>query len=149
MARLSDRHRRCAARRRGRPHRFRRGRRLDWRVQPSPTEEALLGIGAKDGLFIAVGDYGTILRSVGGREWERIPSPTGANLTDAVVLDGFIAIVGQGGTILTSTDQGRTFQQQISPTNRNLWGVTYGRGTFAAVGNNAKIVNSFDGFYWF
>jgi len=55
--------------------------------------------------------------------------------------------VGNSGTILTSSD-GTTWTSRTSGTTNNLYGVTYGNGTFVTVGDNGVILTSSDGISW-
>jgi len=55
--------------------------------------------------------------------------------------------VGQSGNILTSSD-GTSWDNRTSGTTNNLYGVTYGNGTFVTVGDNGVILTSFDGISW-
>ena len=66
----------------------------------------------------------------------------------------WVVIVNQYGTILTSAD-GITWTLRTSGTNDNLNGVTYGNGTFVAVGGSSynpwghsEILTSSDGIIW-
>jgi photosystem II stability/assembly factor-like uncharacterized protein len=105
------------------------------------------------GLFVAVGDNGTILTSPDGTTWTQRtspPSPFGArvHLYDVTYGNGlFVAVGGDNGTILTSPD-GTTWAKRNSGTSNDLYGLTYGNGLFVAVGDNGTILTSPDGSTW-
>ena len=57
---------------------------------------------------------------------------------------GVFVVVGDSGSIVRSTDNGSNWDNATSPTENNLWGVTFGNNTFVAVGYSGKIVRSTD-----
>lgn len=59
-----------------------------------------------------------------------------------------IVAVGNGGTILSSTNSGSTFAYRTSGTTSNLQRVTYGNGTFVAVGAAGVLLTSTNGTTW-
>ena len=61
--------------------------------------------------------------------------------------NGLFVTVGDNGIILTSSD-GVTWDNRISVTTNNLYGVTYGNSTFVTVGDNGTILTSSDGTTW-
>jgi hypothetical protein len=104
-----------------------------WTVRTSGTGRSLNGVAYGNGLFVAVGDYGAILTSPDGVSWT-FGGPRGEHpalrrgLRQRPLRGG-----GAGGTILTSPD-GVSWTPQASGTSNSLYGVTYGNGTFVAVG---------------
>jgi len=105
------------------------------------------------GLFVAVGDNGTILTSPDGTTWTQrtsTPGPFGARVHFYDVTYGnglFVTVGGDNGTILTSPD-GTTWAKRNSGTSNDLYGLTYGNGLFVAVGDNGTILTSPDGTTW-
>jgi photosystem II stability/assembly factor-like uncharacterized protein len=105
------------------------------------------------GLFVAVGDNGTILTSPDGTTWTQRtspPSPFGArvHLYDVTYGNGlFVTVGGDNGTILTSPD-GTTWAKRNSMTSNDLYGVTYGNGLFVTVGEYGTFLTSPDGTTW-
>ena len=123
---------------------------LGWVPMPSGVRANLGGI-ASDGadVFVAVGDYGTVLRSVDrGRSWTLLPtgdrgtlepgdtSPTWAQLPTrlnralaAVWLSpsGEGLITGRDGIVLRTTDRGARWTRVESGIREGLFGV-WGRG---------------------
>jgi len=105
------------------------------------------------GLFVAVGDNGTILTSPDGTTWTQrtsTPGPFGArvHLYDVTYGNGlFVTVGGDNGTILTSPD-GTTWAKRNSGTSNDLYGVTYGNGLFVTVGEYGTFLTSPDGTTW-
>jgi hypothetical protein len=106
----------------------------------SPGFNGLNGVTHGNGLFVAVGEGGTILTSRDGVSWTRRTSG-GNTLLRVARGKGLFVAVGGGGTILTSSD-GVTWMPQASGTSNWLFGVTYGNGTFVAVGDWGTILTS-------
>jgi len=105
------------------------------------------------GLFVAVGDNGTILTSPDGTTWTQrtsTPGPFGArvHLYDVTYGNGlFVTVGGDNGTILTSPD-GTTWAKRNSGTSEEFLGVAYGNGIFLTIGLNGNILISPDGTTW-
>lgn len=103
-----------------------------------------------DGLYVAVGDLGTILTSPDGLRWTQEAPP--AETADRVLLgvgaraDRFV-VVGTQGTILTSTDA-VNWTAATSPTTNDLQGVTVWNGRFYVAGGGGEILSSLDGTAW-
>ncbi len=102
---------------------------------------------SSDGLFVTVGDVGTILTSSDGISWTERTSGTTNNLYGVTYGGGLVLTVGDNGTILTSSD-GSTWTSRTSGITNNLYGVTYGGGLFVTVGDNRTILTSSDGTTW-
>jgi len=105
------------------------------------------------GLFVAVGDNGTILTSPDGTTWTQRTSPPGpfgarVHLYDVTYGNGlFVTVGGDNGTILTSPD-GTTWAKRNSGTSEEFLGVTYGNGIFLTIGLDGNILISPDGTTW-
>ena len=69
------------------------------------------------------------------------------DITSTTSSTGLFVTVGDNGIILTSSD-GTTWDNRISGTTNNLYGVTYGNSTFVTVGDNGTILTSSDGTSW-
>jgi hypothetical protein len=102
---------------------------------------------SSDGLFVTVGNVGTILTSSDGISWTERTSGTTNNLYGVTYGGGLVLTVGDNGTILTSSD-GSTWTSRTSGITNNLYGVTYGGGLFVTVGDNRTILTSSDGTTW-
>jgi len=94
---------------------------------------------------IAVGDNGTILRTLdGGTTWTIQPSGTTLTLYGVSTLNGVnAAAVGNIGTILTTSDGGTTWATTTSATTNNLYAVHFldvDRGTI--VGDRGVVLRT-------
>jgi hypothetical protein len=131
--------------RRHHPHLPGRGD-LDGRT--SGTSKWLNGVTYGNGLFVAVGEGGTILTSPDGVTWTQRTSGTGMALRRDLrerPLRGGGGSLGRHHPHLPGRGDldGRT-----SGTGYWLDGVTYGNGLFVAVGDGGTILTSPDGVNW-
>ena len=80
------------------------------------------------GIYIAVGDSGTILTSGDGNTWTAQTSGTTNNLRQVTsfnsIYGSIYVAVGDAGTIVTSINGGATWITQPAPTGSNLVGIT-------------------------
>jgi|GEM_PF-1434061 photosystem II stability/assembly factor-like uncharacterized protein len=131
-----------------------------WTQQTSVTSNdlyAVYGYGA--GLFVAVGQNGTILTSTSGTSssWTTQTSNTSNSLRSITYGNSLYVAVGDAGTLLTSGDGGTWTVNTTIPSlisSANLNGVTYGyvvssvtglaTPTFVAVGSNGTVITSVD-----
>ena len=102
------------------------------------------------GLFVTVGDSGTILTSPDGTSWDNRTSGTSKFLYGVTYVNGLFVTVGDSGTILTSSDNGTSWTERTSgiSSEKYLYEVTYGNGTFVTVGRLGTILTSSDGISW-
>jgi hypothetical protein len=116
-----------------------------WTERTSGTTNALYGVTYGNGTFVAVGDDGTILTSPDGAGWTTRTSGITDYLSGVTYGNGTFVAVGNligfnppHGSVLTSTDgvqwTERTFGFDYSSTIGTQKGVTFGNGTFVAVG---------------
>ena len=77
----------------------------------------------------------------------RSPLPTDQRLNGITYGNDLFVAVGHNGTILTSND-GATWESQISGTTDHLYNATYANGTYVAVGAIGTILTSVDGVNW-
>jgi len=114
---------------------------LTWQMQSSGTTRNLLDIEFVSPLRgLAVGDFGTLLRTEdGGLSWTKVPLPENIELppdiaevvqpgdvilyTIAFADPEHVWIAGEFGVILFSSDGGSTWQQQKSGVETTLFGV--------------------------
>ena len=101
------------------------------------------------GIFIVVGNNGTILKSNDGINWTFINNYINQNLISVKYINNLFVIVGGNGIILTSPD-GINWTSRTSGSYRQLNDVTYSEslGIFVVVGNNGTILTSPDGINW-
>ena len=117
-----------------------------WR-SPLPQGNSLRSVAYGNGLYVAVGDLGTILTSPDGTNWVRQTSGTTSGLRDCAYDGGIWIAVGDLGTVLTSPDA-RVWTSQYPGTFFSLNAVTYGNGQFVAVGEATTILTSSDAVSW-
>ena len=118
-----------------------------WHLKPPLAEGHSLRIFHGNGIFVVVGEAGTLYTSSDGDTWTWRSSGTNRSLRDVAYGGGTFVAVGEGGTILTSAD-GLAWTPQHSGTGRDLHGVGYGSDTFVAVGDRGSILTSPDGTTW-
>jgi photosystem II stability/assembly factor-like uncharacterized protein len=135
-----------------------------WKPQQSGTTRHLLDIAfVNTQRGIAIGDYGTLLRTDdGGATWTKVPLPEDTKLPPdvaEVVAPGDILlysiaftdpdhvwIAGEFGVILASSDGGVTWHQQSSSVETTLFGISFAdqqRGW--AVGLDSTLLHTSDG----
>ena len=135
-----------------------------WTSRASGTRNALNGVTYGNGIFVAVGDNATIIASTDRIDWivrNSMPSVDLYSLKGVSYANGIFAAVGNkgsgsgfGGTVLTSPDGISWVEREIASSNANNWeagllnGITYGNGTFVAVGGAGTILASSDGIEW-
>lgn len=118
------------------------------RYAPAPDGSGILkSVRYADGRFVAVGNGGTIIRSLDGTNWTRRLSNTASDLMDVAWGAGAWVAVGAGGKILSSPDAS-FFNLSTSGTELQINGVTYGNGQFVAVGKDGLVLRSVDGGNW-
>lgn len=124
-----------------------------WR-NPAPTGNNMLGLTYGNGLFVAVGNGGTILTSADGVNWTQQLAPPNANLAAVTYGLGMFAAVGidssgsSANVILTSAD-GTSWTQVLGGLGTaGLNAVTFGGGEFVAVGTAGNNLSSSDGIVW-
>jgi photosystem II stability/assembly factor-like uncharacterized protein len=111
------------------------------------TDAGLASVLFTNGLFVVVGDSGTILTAADGSGWTNQVSNTSKDLRSLVHgPTGFVA-VGDGGTILHSPD-GLNWLPMSSPVTNSLTGVAFHDGRYFAVGDAGTILVSSNGADW-
>jgi hypothetical protein len=75
---------------------------VTWTPRTSGTSDVLYNVTYGNGLFVAVGDYGTILTSPDGVTWTPQTSGTSYSLRGVTYGNGLFVAVGDFDTILTS-----------------------------------------------
>lgn len=137
---------------------------ITWIKQESGTTRNLLDVEFADAnRGIAIGDFGTLLRTEdGGNSWTRIPLPENIELPpdiaevvqpgDVILYSASFAspdqvwLAGEFGVILHSADGGLTWQQQRSGVETTLFGIFAGENQRAwAVGLEGVLLSTEDG----
>lgn len=99
-------------------------------------------------MFVAVGDDGVILTSIGDDDWTLQKSGVSTNLNALCIFGTLLVAVGNKGVILTSSN-GTTWTSRTSGTTKHLYGVGVNSTTaVVAVGAVGIILSSTDGTTW-
>jgi hypothetical protein len=116
-------------------------------VDPRPTTNTLQGVCERDGLFVVVGDQGTILSSTNGSNWTRQVVAAAPNFSSVTAWAGGFLATGDRGAIYASED-GRTWQARTSGTTNWVYRVRATPAGLVAVGQNGLLLTSPDGVEW-
>ena len=126
--------------------------RWSWR-HPDPQGLWLSGVAYGDGLYVAVGEIGTILASPDGQQWTLASQgqfPTLYAVNSAKGTSRLFVAVGESGAIVTSTN-GFDWTVRVSGTTSTLLAVAYNPLNgyrWTAVGANGVNLTSNDGIQW-
>lgn len=121
---------------------------LEWTLHsPMPQGYHLHGVTHGDGMFVVVGQRGSILTSSDGKVWKTQDSGTTNSLFSVGYGQNTFVAVGEGGTLLVSKD-GQKWVPQESGTTASLFGVSYGKGIFVVVGERGTLLFSQFGRIW-
>ncbi len=120
---------------------------VHWEPIEQFTSKDLYGICRGNGMYVAVGDEGTLFTSTDGRSWAEHLVPGDISLASVAFGNGVYVAVGLGGGIIRSSD-GAEWTLMTAPVDKSLYDVTFGGGRFVAVGQDGAIVTSIDGLTW-
>ena len=127
-----------------------------WQVADSGTDQRILSVeGNSNGLLVAVGGFGTILRSRdSGASWEPLMVDWEAILNDflephiydvVVFDDNTVIVVGEFELVLMSVDAGDSWEV-VNKADASLAGIFFSdRQTGYAVGQKGKVIGTVDG----
>ena len=122
-----------------------------WTSVASNTTSNLYGIAYSNAdTIVAVGDGGTIVRSInGGKKWAKVNSPVGDQLR-AVAFNGNTGLaVGISGRMLRTTNGGTTWKLLTRITTKNLYAVSMSKTMAVITGEEGTILVSTDnGVIW-
>ncbi len=128
----------------------------EWQAVSSGSEQRLLSVDSNNqGLAVAVGGFGSVLRSVdAGASWEPLSFDWEAILNDflephiydvVVFDDNTIMVVGEFELILLSADGGDSWEV-VNKADSSLSGIYFSdRQTGYVVGQNGKVLKTVDG----
>ncbi len=86
------------------------------------TTDPLLGVSYGEGMFIAVGKFGTVLSSIDGTNWIQFNSGVTEDLYGVAFGNDSVVLVGQGGTILQSQALTQpSISQKLSKVKTPTW----------------------------
>lgn len=126
---------------------------VEWNVQLSGSRNTLFGLSVVNGLFVAVGQFQSILTSqaalpTGLDAWAQSSLLfDGEDLNDVIFANNMFVAVGRDGTILYSEDGERWFPAAVPATTQDVRGVAFGNGWFVAVAGT-DIIKSANGRDW-
>jgi HYDIN/CFA65/VesB-like, Ig-like domain len=114
------------------------------------TSENLRGVGYGGGTFVAVGDHVTILASNDATNWDALSEGTAsAGFNGAAYGNKLWTVVGDYGiSWFYDSTTGSNWVSSLPTSQQTLHAVTYGNGSFVAVGDGGTIVTSSDGITW-
>ena len=99
------------------------------------------------GIYVRVGETGSIFTSTNLDNWTRRTSGTNLKLVGITYGKGQFVVTGDKGTILTSNN-GTNWTKQDSTTDAYLIRSRYANGMYIACGYNGIILQSIDGVMW-
>src|SRR5690606_25500006 len=102
---------------------------------------------AAGGMYVVVGNNGTILTSPDGVNWTVRSSGVSQTLNGVAHSGDLWVAVGSSGTVLTSPD-GINWTSRNSGVSQALRDITYGGGQHVAVGDSGTVLTSPDGINW-
>ena len=120
--------------------------RHDYTIEESKST-ATMDIDYKNGMYVSVGELGSIFTSSNLSNWTRRTSGTTLKLVGITYGKGQFVITGDKGTILTSTN-GINWTKQESGTDAYLIRSRYANGMYIACGYNGTILQSIYGVSW-
>ncbi len=97
-------------------------------------QDDLYAVAYGNGVFVAVGGYGVILRSEDSHTWTVERSGTQDSLLAVVRAGNQFAAVGDNGTLLTSPDGHVWTRRLAAQTNLLFWSAAVGRDTLVIMG---------------
>ncbi len=115
---------------------------------PRPQGNTLRAVGISPSAWIAVGDYGTIVRtSDAGLSWSFVPNTYAQHIQGLCRLpNGKWLAAGREGLMIASEDDGLTWSRRPTNSRADLFGVAFATAeTGAAVGSAGTILWSEDG----
>ena len=115
-----------------------------------PTGTAMNGVAYGNGVYVAVGAAGYLIKSTDAVHW--VIQQTSATFLDVtyskvIFANGKFVAITQNGLIITSAD-GTNWMQRTSNVTVYLYDIVYASGKFVVVGINSTILSSADGITW-
>lgn len=120
--------------------------RHDYTIQESKST-ATMDIDYKNGMYVSIGELGSIFTSSNLTNWTRRTSGVDVKLVGISYGKGQFVVTGDKGTILTSSN-GINWTKQDSTTDSYLIRSRYANGMYIACGYNGTILQSIDGVMW-
>ncbi|MDD5772269.1 MAG: hypothetical protein PHX78_02235 [bacterium] len=118
-----------------------------WR-NPLPQGHSLNSVCYGNNVFVAVGQFGTILTSGDGVKWSIRNSGVNDELKSITYGNDKFVVVSWTGIILTSKDGVNWSRLSLGAYGNLFNAITFGNNIFAVVGQSGKIFTSTDGISW-
>lgn len=116
-------------------------------IVESSEDLSQMDIDFYNGIYVRVGETGSIFTSTDLDNWIRRVSGTSVKLVGIAYGKGQFVVTGDKGTILTSTN-GINWTKQETGTDAYLIRSRYANGMYIACGYNGTILQSIDGVLW-
>jgi photosystem II stability/assembly factor-like uncharacterized protein len=113
----------------------------EWVKRDGKADENFMGVGFAKGLFIAVGQEGTLVTSPNGIDWTPRDSKTSGFIWNVTTGGPYIVASSQWGRLQVS-ENGTDWTRMETEISGHLKDVTFGKQTFVAVGWDGAIVQS-------
>jgi len=110
-----------------------------WHLRNTSLTSAASG----NGIYVAVGKYGFMMRSTDGDTWAKVSSGVEDELGGVAYGNGVFVAVG-GNTVLVSSD-GLTWNEYTPPAGFYCYSITFGNGSFVAINSTSSAFVSSDG----
>lgn len=120
--------------------------RHDYTIQESKST-ATMDVDYKNGMYVSVGELGSIFTSSNLSTWTKRTSGVKNKLVGISYGKGQFVITGDNGIILTSSN-GTKWTKQDSGTTSYLIRSRYANGMYIACGYNGTLLQSIDGVSW-
>ena len=119
-------------------------------VDGTGTENELQAIAQGNGMYVAVGYEGTVIKSLDAVAWTAPTNyvPTDNWLYGVAYGNGLFVGVGESAWIVTSPDGDNWTSTNTHATLASLTAVAFGTGRFVAIGQRGIIITSTDGSHW-
>lgn len=120
---------------------------ISWERDIEFSNDNLRSVVFGNGIYVVVGENGTVLVSKDKIKWNAVLSDTASILSDVIWTGNMFIAVGKEGTILTSKD-GTHWGRQKSGSTGALRSIAYSGKRFVIVGDSGEYLVSVDGFHW-
>lgn len=129
----------------------------NWFPRVSPTSNTLWGVTYGNGLYVAVGEKGTILASAGGGEWNTVTTPYRGDLYTVRYANGLYVAGTTNGILVSADAQQWTYRPIPVPAfgarPSRIADIAFGQGHYVAMATSdgaaaTALLSSAEGFNW-
>lgn len=119
----------------------------EWETKPHKIKNCLIDVAADENMAVAVGEKGTILASLDGKNWKTVQENKPHDYHAVIkVKDNFVFLAGSNFIGTFSPCSGEVSENFVA--DENLTGIAYGNQRYVVVGSNGTILYSDDGINW-